>query len=79
MKGTTSYNEVADELVAELTDPRYNNIKYIYIFPRQSHKRFPFRVKSCDLIFVLFGVSPIVNYYDIKSQSYQAFHVENII
>ena len=23
-KGTTSYNEVADELVAELTDPRYN-------------------------------------------------------
>ena len=22
-KGTTTYNEVADELVAELTDPRY--------------------------------------------------------
>ena len=56
MKCTTLYDEVADELVAEPTDPRYNNLKYIYIFPRQ-----------------------IVNYFDIKSQSYQAFHVEIII
>ena len=36
------------------------NLKQIN-FPRQSLKRFTFRVKSSDSIFFLLGLSPIVN------------------
>jgi hypothetical protein len=39
-------------------------------FPRQSLKRFTSRVKSSDSIFFLFGFSPIVNKFDIKSKSF---------
>ena len=35
-------------------------------FPHQSLKRFTFCVKSSDLIFFMFGFSPIVNQFDKK-------------
>ena len=37
------------------------------MFPRQSLKRFSFRVKSGGSIFFLLGLSPIVNKFYIKS------------
>ena len=43
-------------------------------FPRQSLRKFSF----CDSIFFLLGLSPIVNYFDIKSKSSFVFYVENI-
>ena len=46
---------------------------------RQSLKRFTFCVKSSDSIFFLLGLSPIVNWFDIKSLSrgkYCLIHLE---
>ena len=34
---------------------------YLISFPRQSLKKFTFRVKSSDSIFFLLGLSPIIN------------------
>ena len=42
-------------------------------FPRQSLKRFTFCVKSSNLIFLWFGVSPIVNLFDIKVNLFKPF------
>ena len=38
--------------------------------PRQSLKRFTFRVKLSDSIFFFLGLSPIENLFDRKSKSF---------
>ena len=43
------------------------------LFPRQSLKRFTFRVKSSDSTFFLLGLSPIVNKFDKKMNLFKPF------
>ena len=48
----------------------------INIFPRQSLKRFTFRVKLSDSMFFLLGLSPNVNKFDIKRPKKWNYFVE---
>ena len=51
----------------------------ILSFPRQSPKRFIFRVKSSDLIFFLLGISHVVKNIYIKSKSFMSLSKNEII